>query len=79
MPVIWCSGEVGRMQVGTVEVPGGFIGASAATALARLWRDAGHVGAGVLWRVQSASNTWLFASALVLPSVEWPKCAYLAL
>jgi hypothetical protein len=26
-----------------------------------------------------ASNTWLFASALVLPSVERPKHAYLAL
>jgi hypothetical protein len=47
MPVIWCSGEVGRARVGTVEVPGGFIGAGVATAPARLWRDAGHAWAGV--------------------------------
>jgi hypothetical protein len=46
-----------------------------------LWRDAGHMGAraGVLWRAQSASNTWLFASALVLPSAERPKRTNLAL
>jgi hypothetical protein len=29
MPVIWCSGEVKRVRESTVEVPGGFIGASA--------------------------------------------------
>jgi hypothetical protein len=34
---------------------------------------------GVLWRAQSASNTWLFASALVLPSAERPKRTNLAL
>jgi hypothetical protein len=34
---------------------------------------------GVLWRTQSASNTWLFLSVLVLPSAEWPKRANLAL
>jgi hypothetical protein len=34
---------------------------------------------GVLWRAQSASNTWLFASALVLPSTERPKRTNLAL
>jgi hypothetical protein len=50
-------------------------------ALAGLWRDAGHAGAraGVLWRAQSASNTWLFASARVLPSTERPKRTNLAL
>jgi hypothetical protein len=34
---------------------------------------------GVLWRAQSASNTWLFASAPVLPSAEQPKRTNLAL
>jgi hypothetical protein len=34
---------------------------------------------GVLWRAQSASNTWLFVSVLVLPSAERPKRANLAL
>jgi hypothetical protein len=34
---------------------------------------------GVLSRAQSASNTWLFAFVLVLPSVERPKRANLAL
>jgi hypothetical protein len=34
---------------------------------------------GVLWRAQSASNTWLFASAPVLPSTERPKHTNLAL
>jgi hypothetical protein len=43
------------------------------------WRDAGHAGAGVLWRAQSASNTWLFVSALLLPTTERPKRANLAL
>jgi hypothetical protein len=48
---------------------------------AGLWRDAGHAGAlaGVLWRAQSASNTWLFASSRVLPSAERPKRTNLAL
>jgi hypothetical protein len=34
---------------------------------------------GVLWRAQSASNTWLFASAPILPSAERPKRMNLAL
>jgi glycine/D-amino acid oxidase-like deaminating enzyme len=65
----------------TVEVPGGFIGAGAATALARLGATRGTPGraSGVLWRAQSASNTWLFVSALLLPSAEQPKRANLAL
>jgi hypothetical protein len=33
----------------------------------------------VLWRAQSASNTWLFVSVLVLPSAERLKRANLAL
>jgi hypothetical protein len=46
-----------------------------------VWRDVGHAGAraGVLWRAQSASNTWLVASARVLPSVERPKRTNLTL
>jgi hypothetical protein len=50
-------------------------------ALAGLWRDAGHAGAraGMLWRAQSASNTWLFAFARVLTSAERPKRTNLAL
>jgi hypothetical protein len=46
-----------------------------------VWHDARHAGAcaGVLWRAQSASNTWLVASARVLPSAERPKCTNLAL
>jgi hypothetical protein len=44
-------------------------------ALAGLWRDAGHAGraSGVLWRVQSASNTWPLLSALVLTPAEQPN------
>jgi hypothetical protein len=34
---------------------------------------------GVLWRAQSASNKWLFASVVILPSAERPKRANLAL
>jgi hypothetical protein len=39
-----------------------------------VWRDAGMRGAraGVLWRAQSASNTWRVASARVLRSAERP-------
>jgi hypothetical protein len=39
-----------------------------------VWRDAGTRGAraGVLWRAQSASNTWRVASARVLRSAERP-------
>jgi hypothetical protein len=50
-------------------------------ALSGLWRDAGHAGAraGMLWRAQSASNMWLFASARVLPSAERPRRTNLAL
>jgi hypothetical protein len=40
-----------------------------------LWRDAGHAGraSGVLWRAQSASNTWSLFSALVLAPSEHPN------
>jgi hypothetical protein len=80
-PVISGSGEVERARRSTVDVYGGFIDAGATTAPARLWHDAGHTGArtSVLWRAQSASNTWLFASVRVLPSAERPKRANLAL
>jgi hypothetical protein len=52
-----------------------------ATAPTRLWRDAGHAGArvGRAMATQSASNTWLIASALVLPSAKRPKRTNLAL
>jgi hypothetical protein len=46
-PVVLGSGEVERARRSMVEVPGGFIGAGAATAPAWLWRDAGHAGARV--------------------------------
>jgi hypothetical protein len=74
-PVVLGSGEVERVRRGTVKVPGGFIGADAAMAPAGLWRDAGHAGraSGVLWRAQSASNTWPLFSALVLAPAEQPN------
>ena len=42
---------------------------------AGVWRDAGHAGraSGVLWRSQSASNTWPLFSALVLAPAEQPN------
>jgi hypothetical protein len=42
---------------------------------AGLWRDVGHAGraSGVLWRAQSASNTWSLLSALVLAPAEQPN------
>jgi hypothetical protein len=45
-PVIWCSGEVERARGSTVEVPSGFIGASAGNGAGSAWRDAGHAGGG---------------------------------
>jgi hypothetical protein len=41
MPVIWCSGEVERVRESTVEVPGGFIGASVGNDAGLAWHDAG--------------------------------------
>jgi hypothetical protein len=77
-PVVLGSGEVERVRRGTVEVPRCFIGAGvghgAGLALARRGAQGGARG-----RAQSASNTWLFASALVLPSAEQPKRTNLAL
>jgi hypothetical protein len=80
-PVVLGSGEVERVRRGTVEVPGCFIGAGVGhgTGLALARCRARGACAGVLWRAQSASNTWLFASALVLPSAERPKRTNLAL
>jgi hypothetical protein len=46
MPVIWCSGEVERARRSTVDVSRGFKARARATAPARLWHDAGHVGSG---------------------------------
>jgi hypothetical protein len=74
-PVGLGSGEVERVRRGTVEVPGGFIGAGAGHgagwALAR--RGARGRASGVLWRAQSASNTWPLLSALVLAPAEQPN------
>jgi hypothetical protein len=80
-PVGLGSGEVKRVRRGTVKVPGGFIGAGAGHGADLALARRGHAGAheGVLWRAQSASNTWLFASARVLPSAERPKRTNLAL
>jgi hypothetical protein len=77
-PVVLGSGEVERVRRGTVEVPGCFIGAGAGHGAGLALARCGARG-GVLWRAQSASNTWLFASALVLPSAERPKRTNLAL
>jgi hypothetical protein len=80
MPVSLSSGEVERARKGTVKVTGRYIGAGAGHGvgwpLAR--RGARGARAGVFWRAQSASNTWLFASARVLPSAERPKRTNLA-
>jgi hypothetical protein len=54
------------------------VGNGAGSALARRGARGGRAS-GVLWRAQSASNTWLFASVRVLPSAERPKRANLAL
>jgi hypothetical protein len=81
-PVISGSGEVEHARKSTVDVSRGFIGTSAGngagSALARARSTRGHVS-GVLWRAQSASNTWLFSSVRVLPSAKRPKRANLAL
>jgi hypothetical protein len=81
-PMILGSGEVERVRRGTIEVPGVLYRRGR-----RPWRRLGFGAmrgtrgraSGVLWRAQSASNTWLFASAPVLPSAERPKRTNLAL
>jgi hypothetical protein len=60
----------------------GFIGAGAGHGVG--WpfgamRGTRGARAGVLWRAQSASNTWLVASAYVLPFAERPKRTNLTL
>ena len=63
-PVVLGSSEVERVRRGTVEVPGCFIGAGAGQGAG--WPLARRgARAGVLWRTQSASNTWSFSSARV--------------
>ena len=69
------SGEVRRKQWGRQPSAGaGFIGADAAGAPAQPFAATRARGAraGVLWRAQSASNTWRVASARVLRSAERP-------
>jgi hypothetical protein len=78
-PVVSGSGEVERARRGTAEVPGCFIGAGHGAGLALERHGARGGASGVLWRAQSASNTWLFAYAPVLPSAERPKRTNLAL
>jgi hypothetical protein len=77
-PVVSGSGEVEHARRGTVEVPGCFIGAGTSHGAGLALARSGARG-GVLWRAQSTSNTWLFASASVLPSAERPKRTNLAL
>jgi hypothetical protein len=77
-PVVSGSGEVELARRGTVEVPGCFIGTGAGHSAGLALARRGARG-GVLWRAQSASNTWLFASTSVLPSAERPKRTNLAL
>ena len=83
------NGWLGRVRRGTEEAMGkatkrwgGFYRRGRGQGVgSTVWRDAGTRGAraGVLWRAQSASNTWLFASTRVLPSAERPKRTNLAL
>jgi hypothetical protein len=66
--VISGSGEVESARGSTVEALVGFIGAGAGQETrARLGATRGARGRalGVLWHVQSASNTWKCSSALV--------------
>jgi hypothetical protein len=66
-PVISGSGEVESTRGSTVEASVGFIGAGASRRHGRgsARRRARGIGLGVLWRAQSASNTWKCSSALV--------------
>jgi hypothetical protein len=78
-PVISGSGEVESTRGSTVEASGGFIGIGAS-------RRHGHGSArgvrgralGVLWRAQSASNTWKCSSALVQQLAEIASVRILA-
>ena len=76
------NGWLGRVRRGTEEAMGkaterwgGFYRRGRGRGVgSTVWRDAGTRGAraGVLWRAQSASNTWRVASARVLRSAERP-------
>jgi hypothetical protein len=74
-PVGLGSGEVERVRRGTVKAPGGFIGAGTGHGIGWSLARRGHVGHAsvVLWRVQSASNTWPLVSAFVLAPAEQPN------
>jgi hypothetical protein len=74
-PVGLGSGEVERVRRGTVKVLGGFIGAGAGHGAGWALARRGHAGraSGVLWRAQSASNTWPLFSTLVLAPAEQPN------
>jgi hypothetical protein len=65
-PVISGSGEVESTRGSTVEASVGFIGTGASRRHGRgAGRGARGRALGVLWRTQSASNTWKCSSALV--------------
>jgi hypothetical protein len=66
-PVIPCSDEVESARGSTAEASVGFIDAGAGRRQGRglAWRGARGRALGVLWRVQSVSNTWKSSSALV--------------
>jgi hypothetical protein len=80
IPVRWGSSEVEHTRRSTVDVSRGFIGAGAGSRLTRLLCDTRHAGArvGVLWRAQSASNTWKCSSALVPQLAEIANVRILA-
>jgi hypothetical protein len=71
-PVVSGSGEVERARRSTVDAWGGFIGAGASRGTGTAWCGVGRAGSGVgvLWRAQSASNTWRCSSARVQQLAE---------
>jgi hypothetical protein len=66
-PVVSGSGEVEHARRSTVDARGGFISVGRAGS-----------GAGVLWRAQSASNTWKCSSARVQQLAEIASVRILA-
>jgi hypothetical protein len=76
-PVSLSSGEVERARKGTVKVTGRYIGAGAGHGVG--WPLARRgARAGVLWRAQSASNTWRFSSIRVLQLAQVASVRILA-
>jgi hypothetical protein len=77
MPVIWCSGEVERARRSTVEVPGGFIGASAGSSAGlALARRGAHGGtrracSGGLERVEHVCVCFCHGSTTDWSTLAW--------